>query len=229
MDTDSFDRHRSGPERMYVDLDDVISRTTDTYGAVIEREFGRQVRFEDLVSFDLKISFGLTDKEFHYFFDLVHQPDVLMGYEPVPGAVAMLDGWADAGHEIDIVTGRPYFAREASLAWLERHRVPFTDFTMVDKYNRAGNNSSSVITKEQLGQRHYDLAVEDSRETAMFLADTMGVFVMLYDRPWNRHPVNHRNIQRIYSWQEISAARNTRNMQLTTSNHLAVCHQVCKP
>ncbi len=57
-----------GMKRIYVDLDDVISRTTDTYSAVIEQEFGRQVRFEDLTCFDLKVSFQLTDREYRHFF-----------------------------------------------------------------------------------------------------------------------------------------------------------------
>ena len=47
--------------RIYVDVDDVISKTTDTYAGIIAREFGKHVRFEDVVTFDLKESFGLTD------------------------------------------------------------------------------------------------------------------------------------------------------------------------
>ncbi|MFO7750111.1 MAG: bifunctional metallophosphatase/5'-nucleotidase [Desulfobacteraceae bacterium] len=194
------------PKRIYVDMDDVISRTTDTYAEIVHREFGKKVRFEEMVSFDLKKSFGLTEREFCSFFDLVHQPEVLLSYEPVEGCMSVLSMWARKGYVIDVVTGRPPYARDASLAWLNRYRIPYGEFTMVDKYNRTANDPSGVITKDQLMQRQYDMAVEDSREMAIFLAHTMNVPAILYDRPWNGEPVNHKNVMRVSSWQEISGS-----------------------
>lgn len=190
--------------RIYVDVDDVISKTTDTYAGVIAREFGKHVRFEDVVTFDLKESFGLTDNEFHYFFDLVHQPEVLLDYEPVDGALDGLQAWSDRGHGIDIVTGRPSSTQEPTLEWLSRHEVPFDSFTMVDKYNRAANDPGIAISKAELAARHYDLAVEDSRDMALFLAGRMGVKVLLYDRPWNALGIDHDKVRRVASWEEIT-------------------------
>jgi uncharacterized HAD superfamily protein len=197
-------------KRIYVDLDDVLSRTTDTYSAIIEQEFGRQVRFEDLTCFDLKVSFQLTDREYRHFFDKIHQPDMLMNFDPVPGAKEMMARWIDAGHRVDIVTGRPPSARETSLAWLDRQKIPFTEFIMVDKYSRSGGDHPGVISRAQLTACPYDLAVEDSLDTAVFLAEQMGVQVLLYDRPWNTRPWNARpsklpGITRVMSWQDIAA------------------------
>jgi uncharacterized HAD superfamily protein len=197
-------------KRIYVDLDDVISRTTDTYSAVIEQEFGRQVRFEDLTCFDLKVSFQLTDREYQHFFDRIHQPDMLMGFDPVPGAKEMMARWIEAGHRVDIVTGRPPLARDASLAWLDRQKIPFTEFIMVDKYSRTGDDHPGMISKTQLMDRPYDLAVEDSLDTALFLAEHMAVPVLLYDRPWNAQswnvwPAGPPGIIRVASWQDIGA------------------------
>jgi len=191
-------------KRIYVDLDDVISRTTDTYSAVIEQEFGKQVRFEDLTCFDLKVSFELTDREYRHFFELIHQPEVLMGFEPVSGAGKMLARWIDAGHRVDIVTGRPPAAREASMAWLDQQKIAYTDFIMVDKYNRSGDDHPGMISKTQLMACQYDLAVEDSLDTAFFLAEHMDVKVFLYGRPWNVLPAQHPNIIRVGSWQDIA-------------------------
>jgi uncharacterized HAD superfamily protein len=190
-------------KRIYIDMDDVVSRTTDTYGAIIEQEFGKRVLFEEILTFDLRVSFGLTENEFHYFFDLIHQPDLLLGFEPVEGAVESLVNWSAQGHCIEIVTGRPTSALEVSLAWLKKHGVPFDSFTMVDKYNRPGNDPSIAISKEELSLRTYDLAVEDSREMALFLANTMGVGVALYDRPWNAEPLDHEKVVRCASWKQI--------------------------
>jgi uncharacterized HAD superfamily protein len=192
-------------KRIYVDLDDVISRTTDTYSAVIEQEFGRKVRFEDLTCFDLKVSFKLTDREYRHFFDRIHQPDMLMGFDPVPGAKETMARWIDAGHRVDIVTGRPPSARKASLAWLERQKIAFSEFIMVDKYNRTGEDHPEVISRARLTACQYDLAVEDSLDTALFLAEHMDVPVLLYDRPWNARPVTYPNITRVESWRQIAA------------------------
>ncbi len=181
----------------------MISRTTDTYSAVIEQEFGRQVRFEDLTCFDLKVSFQLTEKEYRHFFDRIHQPDMLMNFDPVPGAGETMARWIDAGHRVDIVTGRPPLARETSLAWLDRQKIPFSEFIMVDKYNRCEEHHPGVISKTQLMARPYDLAVEDSLDTALFLAKHMAVPVLLYDRPWNSVTLYHEKIRRVFSWKEI--------------------------
>jgi len=201
--TPLVDSKKAGRKKIYVDVDDVVSKTTDTYADIVAREFGKKVRFDQIVTFDLRASFGLTDNEFHYFFDLIHQPDHLLGFDPVEGSVAALLNWVDAGHCIEIVTGRPTSALEVSLAWLEKHGVPFDSFIMVDKYNRPGNDPAIAISKEELCLRTYDLAVEDSREMAIFLAHTMGVSVALYDRPWNAHPIEDERVVRCASWQEI--------------------------
>lgn len=186
-----------------MDVDDVVSKTTDTYARTVYEEFGKAVRFEDLTVFDLRVSFGLTDNEFHYFFDLVHDPDRLMGYDAVDGAVETLAAWKDRGHAIDIVTGRPTSAMEATLAWLDAHQVPFDEFIMVDKYNRPGNDLSIAVSKAELSARPYDLAVEDSADMAMFLAGEMGVATALISRPWNLSCPARPGIFRCDHWDEV--------------------------
>ncbi|HBT88869.1 MAG: bifunctional metallophosphatase/5'-nucleotidase [Desulfobacter sp.] len=191
------------PKTIYVDVDDVVSRTTETYPDVVAQEFGKTVSFENLTGFDLKHCFQLTDNEFKYFFDLVHKPDFLMGFEPVEGAVQTLKAWTDMGHIIDIVTGRPTSTQEATLAWLERNDVPFRGFIMVDKYNRPGNDLCLAISKEELSMMSYDLAVEDSPDMALFLARNMEVPTALIHKPWNRECIRHDNLVRCASWNEI--------------------------
>ena len=191
------------PKTIYVDVDDVVSKTTETYPGVVARQFGKTVSFEDLTGFDLKRCFKLTDNEFQYFFDLVHQPDFLMDFEPVEGAVQTLKDWTDMGHVIDIVTGRPTSAQDATLAWLAKHDVPFRGFIMVDKYQRPGNDMALAISKEELSMMDYDLAVEDSPDMALFLARDMGVSTALMHRPWNRECAIHDNLVRCTSWNDV--------------------------
>ena len=191
------------PKTIYVDMDDVVSRTTETYPDVINQAFGKAVCLEDLTCFDMKSCFQLTDSQFQHFFDLVHQPDFLFGFKPVDGAVQALKSWAAMGHTIDIVTGRPTSTHEASVAWLEKHEVPFRGFIMVDKYNRPGSNPALAITKDELSMMPYDLAVEDSPEMAMFLAHDMGISTALIHRPWNSSCAEHDRMTRCMSWEQV--------------------------
>ena len=194
-------------KHIYVDIDDVLSKTTDTYTQVVEREFGKKVAFSALKTFDLKASFDLTEAEFDYFFSLVHRPEALMDYGVVEGCVKTLSHWAEAGHHIDIVTGRPSATREVSLAWLDHNQIPHASFTMVDKYNRPDNDPRVTISKEEFKNRSYDLAVEDSRDMALYLAGEMGVSVNLYHRPWNQTPLDNDRVRRVFSWDEIRGTR----------------------
>lgn len=102
------------PKRIYVDVDDVVSMTTITYPAIVQEQFGKIVAFESLACFDLKTSFDLTENEFHYLFDLIHEPKLLLGFKVMAGARETLEAWADQGHFIEIVTGRPVSVRYLS-------------------------------------------------------------------------------------------------------------------
>ena len=190
-------------KQIYVDVDDVIAKTIEMYIETVGQEFGKQVPLERITTFDLRVSFELTDEEFRHLFALAHDPDRLLAYEPVDGAVAALKAWKDRGHHIDIVTGRPTSALEPTLAWLENSGVPFDRFTMVDKYNRETSHRSIAVTKEELASRSYDLAVEDSVDMAIFLAGVMDVRTALVSRPWNRDCPVHGNLVRCETWEGI--------------------------
>src|SRR5262249_48423587 len=121
---------------IYVDLDDVLCQTARHFLAVVEREFGKRVPFEQLTDFDVGIACGLQPAERDALYRIVHQPGELLQMAPVPEAIAALGRWQAAGREIAIVTGRPPDTREVSQSWLERHGVPYQSLLMVNKYGR---------------------------------------------------------------------------------------------
>lgn len=192
-------------KKIYVDVDDVIAKTIEMYIRTVDEEFGKTVPLEEIRTFDLRVSFELTDREFGRLFELAHQPDRLMAYEPVEGAVSALRAWRERGHEIHIVTGRPTAALEPTLAWLREREIPFDSFTMVDKYNRETSDRSIAVSKDELAARSYDLAVEDSVEMALFLAEKMQVTTALVNRPWNRSCPGHGNLVRCEDWTAVRA------------------------
>ena len=70
--------------------------------------FGIYVPYENIRYFDLQKSFSLTDEQYEEMMIKAHMPEVLLTYEETPGAVKTVNNWIDEGHDVSIITGRPY-------------------------------------------------------------------------------------------------------------------------
>jgi uncharacterized HAD superfamily protein len=191
---------------IYVDMDDVLCETARQCLAIIEREFGKGIAYEQLTTFDLGAACRLEPLEVTEFFRIVHHPDELLRMEPMDGAISSLEKWTAAGYEIAIVTGRPPATYDASLEWLLRHQVPYHSFTVVDKYGRFDTANTVGITLSDLATRRFSWAVEDSLPMANYLAEHIGIPVALFDRPWNRTTLEHSLIGRYTHWRDIARA-----------------------
>ena len=192
------------PKTIYVDLDDVLCQTARRFLVIVEREFNKRIAYEDLTDFDVGSSCGLGAAQTDELYRIVHRPDELMQMAPIEDAIAALRQWVDAGYRIAIVTGRPPESHEPSLAWLARHRVPYDSFTMVDKYSRFATENSVAIRLDELAQREYCWAVEDSLPMARFLATHMKLSVALIDCPWNRSMDSYVNVGRFADWPTLA-------------------------
>lgn len=191
---------------VYVDMDDVLCHAASHFLAIVEREFGKEVRYEQLTQFDVGRACNLTPAERDELYRIVHRPEELMQMAPVEGAAEALEQWMEEGFNIAVVTGRPPETREASLAWMEKHRVPYDSFTIVDKYGRF-SEINVALTLEEFASRRFCWAVEDSLAMARFLAARMNLPVALMDRPWNSNQaVDHARISRYSDWQAVREA-----------------------
>ncbi|MFQ5528649.1 MAG: bifunctional metallophosphatase/5'-nucleotidase [Thermoanaerobaculia bacterium] len=184
---------------VYVDFDDVLCATARGFLVVLQREFGKDVRFEEIVDFDLGRSFDLPPDQLQRFMELAHEDDVLAGFQPLEDALETIAGWKSAGFEIEVVTGRPPETREASERWLEKHDVGCDDLIFVDKYGHAPGG----VPLEEILDRDYAWVVEDSFNMAVRLA-TAGHSVRLLDRPWNRFPLaSNLDLVRCSGWPAV--------------------------
>jgi uncharacterized HAD superfamily protein len=191
---------------IYVDMDDVLCQAARHFLVIVEREFGKQIAYEQLTNFDVGQSCGLRPDERDELYRIVHRPDELLSMAPVSDAIAVLGSWEQRGLEIAIITGRPPETSETSIEWLRKHRVPFHSFTVVDKYSRFATKQSGAISLCELAARRFCWAVEDSLPMAQYLADHMKLPVALIDRPWNRTDNEHRRISRYPDWPAIAEA-----------------------
>jgi uncharacterized HAD superfamily protein len=191
---------------IYVDLDDVLCQTASYFLAIVEREFGKRIAYEDLIHFDMGESCGLRSEEREELYRIAHEPDELAQIAPIAEAINTVTEWIQQGYEIAIVTGRPPDSYEPTVSWMMQHRVPHHSFTMVDKYGRFATHDTIAISLEELASRSYCWAVEDSLPMAQYLADQMRVRVALIDRPWNRTDFAHPRVNRCRDWGGIAQA-----------------------
>ena len=198
---------------IYVDMDDVLCRTAKKLLAIVEREFGKRLIYEQLYTFDVCQACGLQPREVTEFYRIINQPDELLSLEPMEGAIPGLQQWIRAGYEIAIVTGRPPTTYESSIECLSRQQVPYHSFTVVDKYGRFETQNTSGITLAELADQKFCWAVEDSLPMAKYLADQMGIPVALLDHPWNRAEIEHPGIKRYNQWHELAQALPKRSVR----------------
>ena len=197
--------------KIYVDFDDVLCETARGLADLAEALFGKRIAFEDIHSFDLGASFGLTPSQLDELMHRAHMPGVLQALVPVPGAVEIISRWSEAGCVIDIVTGRPAHTVDCSRAWLERHAVPCDSLMYVDKYGRAHGEHPgvTVIGLEQIARMDYALAIDDAPAMVTYLASKARFPVAVLDRPWNRSlgPMPSppfAPVHRCRDWREIA-------------------------
>ena len=191
---------------IYVDFDDCLCETARHFSGLARELFGTNVPYEDINFFNLQKSFSLTDEQYEYMMTEAHKPEVLLSYEETPGASDTVNGWLDEGHDISIITGRPYSAFDASRQWLNNHGLERVKLYCLDKYGRDNfiKNSEFSLKLEDYYKMHFDVAVEDSPHAFKFFDHLPDMKVLVYDRPWNRTAEFPRdNYVRCIDWNMI--------------------------
>jgi len=194
--------------RIYCDMDDILCETAVSLCGLAFRLFGRRVDYEQVREFNLQTSFSLSDEEFRRFMDIAHEPENLMAYDATPGALAGFRALADAGHEVEVVTGRPAFTFRATRTWLDAAGFGAFPVTYVDKYNRPNPvdpEAPKAIPLAEFMTRRYDVAIDDSPVILPTLAQWKDTRVVVFDRPWNRDFALAPNMVRAKDWKELES------------------------
>ena len=192
--------------KIYIDFDDCLCETADSFCSLAAKRFGSTVTYEELKDFDLQKSFSLTKEQYEQMMAEGHTPEVLLSLEETPGASETVNGWIDEGHEVFIITGRPYPSYEASRLWLDRHGLDRVKLFCLDKYGRSAGleKGEYFLTVEEFGRMDLDVAIEDSPAAFRFFEPFPKLQVMVFDRPWNRGcELPGENYHRCRDWKMI--------------------------
>tara|TARA_B100000686_G_scaffold316228_1_gene363841 strand:- start:1272 stop:1895 length:624 start_codon:yes stop_codon:yes gene_type:complete len=196
-------------KKLYVDLDDVIGETAVRLLEISARDFGRNVAFEDVISYNLEEVLKLSDTETEEFYLRSNSPEVLKSLAPRANAVDGLTVCQKNGFEVWIVTGRPAQAYRPTQDWLAEFAVPYDELLFVNKfglpYKGDGPPPVEPITLDTLADINFFAAIEDHLGMARFVAERMQIQVLLMDRPWNRDVGTDLSplIHRCYQWPDV--------------------------
>ena len=192
--------------KIYVDFDDCLCETARSFADLAVEMFGKRVPYEKIRFFELNKSFELNDEEYDRFMQKGHEPDVLLSYKETPGASEVINEWLASGHDVSVITGRPYSAFEPSRKWLDDHGMKDVRLYCLNKYGRDSfiYNSDFSLELEDYYKMKFDFAVEDSPKAFKFFSHLPDLKVMVFDRPWNREvEFPNENYIRCIDWQMI--------------------------
>jgi 5'(3')-deoxyribonucleotidase len=192
--------------RVYIDFDDVICETAKHFCCIAKELFDIDLPYQEVQFFNLKKSFDLDDDQYEELMKAGHLPQTLLAYEETPGASETINKWVDEGHEVSIVTGRPFDSYGPSRRWLDEHGLERVPLYCVDKYGREQFTSDFTfsMTLEQLYGMTFDFAVEDSPAAFEHVLHFDNCKVAIYNRPWNvKAELPNENFVRCADWKEI--------------------------
>jgi hypothetical protein len=191
---------------IYVDFDDCLCETALAFSDIALEMFNIDVPYEKMRYFNLQMAFGLDDEQYDALLRKGHEPEVLLGFEETPGAVAVLNEWIEKGNNVSIITGRPFGSFEPSREWLDEHGLKNVKLYCLDKYGRENfmKNSDFSLKLEDYYKMKFDVAVEDSPTAFKFFNHLPDIKVMVFDRPWNKDAeLPGENFTRCYDWESI--------------------------
>lgn len=184
-----------------IDLDDVIFEFTREILKVVEEVHGKKFGFEEVNSYS-----------FHNVFDLSLEEiiEIIKGIDMVN--LPLIEGAKDSilklskMNEIYFITSRVF--KEGTEESLEKHfsELKYELFFSSNPHAGTVGKDKGEICKE-IG---VSFMVEDSPKHAMICAEK-GIKTFLIEKPWNLNLIEHENLIKVKSWDEILEEINNDN------------------
>ncbi len=192
--------------RIYIDFDDVLCETAKAFTVLAKEMFGKDVPYRQVQFFNLKKTFDLSDEQYDALMNAGHLPENLLNYEETQGASETINKWVDNGHDVFIITGRPFNSYEPSRKWLDEHKLERVPLYCVDKYGRETCKQDFIynMTLKQLYDMKFDFAIEDSPAAFEHVMRFEHCKVAVFNRPWNIHEeLPDGRFIRCDGWKEV--------------------------
>ncbi len=188
---------------IFIDIDDVIAKTSASVLDLAKELFNKSLKHEDLTSFDLEKTLNLSSSEMDMFFKELHNEDLLINTPLISDAKISLEKIKEMGYIIYLITGRLPSTYDVTKKWLKKNEIYYDFLYFADKYSRypEKKNESHILSMDKLSDISFTLAVEDSLIMARWFSKRK-TKVALLDNPWNREKTGE-SIKRCHNWNEV--------------------------
>ncbi|MFH1715152.1 MAG: HAD hydrolase-like protein [Elusimicrobiota bacterium] len=176
-----------------LDLDGIIADTDTALRAYIKELFGETITRDQITSFFYEDCLNFSDEKISHFWREFNKNNGWGEIKSVNGALETLNTLKNK-YKYIIVTSRPENLFNVTRDWLEKHNLNYEELIVTSKKNK------SDILRE--GGWNISCFIEDRVDFATDIAKS-DIPVLLYDYPWNQSENLHKNIKRVFSWQEI--------------------------
>ena len=127
--------------RIKVDIDNVIrdmsGQMVTVYNSVYRKQLKKEFTKNDIIDYDVNISFPLCENKARKFFFDNHASSIYMAAKPMKDATNGLQKLRELGHEIILVSYQPTrLSKEYTLDWLQKWNIPYDALVFTNKEDK---------------------------------------------------------------------------------------------
>ncbi len=184
-----------------VDLDDVLFPFNELLCEFNRVNYGTRLRHEDIFTFDMQRVWGLSDAECRRRMAELRASPIFAEAYPLAGAREALIELTKEGPyrtEVHVVTSRSEDYRELTEAWLKfRFDGMIAGLHLTNQFH---GERYDKTTKSRICMKiGASLSIDDCMDHVHDITQ-LGIPVLVFDRPWNRHENLPDRAFRVHSW-----------------------------
>ncbi len=182
-----------------IDLDEILAGFLEALVDYHNKTYKTFLKRSQFHSYDFwKVWGGNRNEAIQKVYDF-HKSCHFSKIKPIPGAISGIEEIKE-NHELIIITSRQDYIAKETRAWIEKHFPnTFTKIHFTNHFAQKGKQKSKadICVEEQI-----DLLIEDHPEYAVECSSRK-IKVFLLDNPWNKLQKMPKEVERVFSWQEI--------------------------
>ncbi|MDO8584691.1 MAG: hypothetical protein Q7R85_01040 [bacterium] len=186
--------------RIGIDFDDVVANTGIAIIEMHNKKHGTHYKKDDFYSYLFEEIWGGERDENRKEIDEFLTTNRSKKVSPMVGSLKAIQALKAAGHELYIITARRNKHITQTELWIEKH---FPDVFTGVHYASPSRLKEEPRKKSEICEAlGIEVLIDDSPENAFDCA-AVGVKIFLFDQPWNRRHEFPKNVERVFSWDEV--------------------------
>jgi len=182
--------------RIGVDLDGVVADFTDGWTSQYEIDFGKKISEKDITSWGLAKPLTHFEEEIDFWnwAKDIEGSSIFRNLKTYNNAIEVLEDLSLKGHEIVIISSKPWWSIHDTLMWLGENKIP----------------SKEIHFTEDKWKVSCDVYIDDApHQLESFVKNVPDKLILRFTRPYNRFVEGTVDLK---SWEELSSLLENYNL-----------------